>query len=76
MQDDLYTVAEGNGLSLHSGFPNPALEQYRQGTRLALNLNELLIKRPSSTYLFRINGHTWADQGMYDGDVIVVDRAR
>jgi len=76
MQDDLHPVAEGDGVSVHSGFPNPALEQRQRGTRLALDLNQLLVKRPSSTYLFRMNGHTWADQGMYDGDIIVVDRAQ
>jgi SOS-response transcriptional repressor LexA len=25
--------------------------------------------------LFRIAGHSWADQGLFDGDVAVVDRA-
>lgn len=74
MHDDLQTVANGNGVSVHSGFPNPALEHRGQG-RLSLDLNQLLVQRPSSTYLFRIEGHHWADQGIYDGDVAVIDRA-
>lgn len=75
MQDDLQTLAGSDGVSVHSGFPNPALD--RRGTRqpLALDLNNLLVKRPSSTYLFRIAGHHWADQGIYDGDIAVIDRA-
>lgn len=75
MQDDLYTMAESDGVSIHSGFPNPGVERRQQGKRLALDLNQLLIKRPSSTYLFRIAGHSWADQGIYDSDIIIVDRA-
>lgn len=75
MRDDLPDMAGSDGVSVHSGFPNPALDQRGQGARLALDLNNLLIKRPSSTYLFRISGHRWSDQGIYDGDAAVVDRA-
>jgi DNA polymerase V len=68
------TLANSDGVSVHSGFPNPALDRRGQEQRLALDLNQLLIRHPSSTYLFRISGHLWADQGIYDGDVAVVDR--
>lgn len=74
MPDDLQTVADSDGVSVHSGFPNPALERRGQGS-LALDLNQLLVQRPSSTYLFRVAGHHWSDQGIYDGDVAVIDRA-
>lgn len=59
-------------VSRHKGFPNPAGEQ---GNHLALDLNQLLIKNPSSTFMFRINGHAYSDQGIYDGDLVVVNRA-
>lgn len=75
MQDDLQTVADGDGVSVHSGFPNPALDHRGDYKPLALDLNQLLVKRPSSTYLFRVAGHHWADQGIYDGDIAVIDRA-
>lgn len=77
MQDDIEIMApgQGDGVSVHSGFPNPALDQRGRGQPLALDLNQLLVRRPSSTYLFRVSGHHWADQGVYDGDVAVVDRA-
>lgn len=65
-----------DGVSIHTGFPNPALDRYDEpGPRLALDLNQLLIRRPSSTYFFRIAGHRWSDQGVYDGDIAIVDRA-
>ncbi len=75
MQDNLEIMAGGDGVSVHSGFPNPAAERRGQGPGLALDLNHLLVRQPSSTYLFRVEGHRWAGQGVYDGDVAVIDRA-
>jgi SOS-response transcriptional repressor LexA len=74
MQDDLQNLAPSDGVSVHSGFPNPALEHRGSGP-LTLDLNKLLIRRPPSTHMFRVSGHAWADQGIYDGDIAVVDRA-
>lgn len=76
MHDDIPDLADSasDGVSVHRGFPNPAADRRGQ-TRLSLDLNQLLVQRPSSTYLFRIAGHHWADQGIYDGDIAVIDRA-
>ncbi len=74
--DNLQTMASSDGVSAHRGFPNPGLEHRQAGSqKLSLDLNRLLIRQSSSTYLFRIEGHHWADQGIYDGDVAVIDRA-
>jgi len=75
MHDDLQTMAGGDGVSVHTGFPNPALERRGNSQPLALDLNRLLIRQASSTYLFRVAGHLWADQGIFDGDIAVIDRA-
>ena len=75
MNSDLQELAGGDGVSIHAGFPNPALDQIAPDAKPALDINKLLIRRPSSTYLFRIAGHQWSDQGIYDGDIAVVDRA-
>jgi SOS-response transcriptional repressor LexA len=77
MQDDLQTVANrgSDGVSVHAGFPNPALDQRGENRSLALDITSLLVRHPSSTYLFRINGHGWADQSVFDGDLAVVDRS-
>jgi hypothetical protein len=75
MQDDLQTMANSDGVSVHAGFPNPGMDQRGRGKPLALDINKILIRHPSSTYLFRISGHTWADQGVFDGDVAIIDRA-
>jgi DNA polymerase V len=72
MDDDIPAMAGSDGVSVHRGFPNSADDRSRD--RLALDLNRLLIRHPSSTYLFRIGGHRWAEQGIYDGDIAVIDR--
>jgi|GEM_PF-605145 len=61
----------GTVVNVHAGFPNPAAE--RSGS--PLSLDKLLIHHPSSTYFFRIRGHNWHDQGVYDGDLAIIDRA-
>jgi DNA polymerase V len=76
MDNDLQAMADSDGVSIHSGFPNPALDRRGQGPRLALDINQLLVRHPSSTYLFRISGHRWSDQGIYDGDIAVIDRSK
>ena len=75
--DDLETMALGNtdGVSIHAGFPNPAADRRQAGLRLSLDLNQYLIKHPSSSYIFRISGHHWSDQGVLDGDIAIIDRA-
>ncbi len=78
IMDDLQIMAHGDGsdgVSVHTGFPNPGIDQRGRGQPLALDINQLLVRHPSSTYLFRISGHHWADQGVFDGDIAVIDRA-
>jgi DNA polymerase V len=74
MDNDLAPMADSNALSIHNGFPNPALDKNPQSYRLSLDLNQVLIRHPSGTYLFRIKGHNWADEGIYDGDLAIIDR--
>lgn len=64
------TNPSADGVSIHTGFPNAATD-----TRLrSLDLNQLLISHPSSTFMFRIRGDQGITQGMFDGDIAVVDR--
>lgn len=73
MDNDSPALADSDGVSVHRGFPNSADD--RQRGQLALNLNQLLVRHPSSTFLFRIDGHHWTDQGIYEGDIVLVDRS-
>lgn len=60
-----------NGVSIHAGFPNPAADKSLGN----LDLHQLLVPRPSSTFLFRISGQQWQELGIFDGDIAVIDRA-
>jgi DNA polymerase V len=57
--------------SVVAGFPSPA-EQYLEP---ALDLNELLVKRPAATYFVRVQGDSMTGRGIHDGDLLVVDRS-
>jgi hypothetical protein len=62
---------EDDSIVVHAGFPNPATDK----SLVSLDLNQLLIQRPVSTYLFRISGNDWAGVGIFDQDIAIVDRA-
>ena len=53
------------------GFPSPA-DDYFEST---IDLNDLLINNPSSTFLIRANGNSMMDAGILDGDLLIVDRS-
>ena len=53
-----------------AGFPSPA-EDYVDGK---LDLNEHLIRRPAATYFVRVEGESMRDAGIFDGDLLIVDR--
>lgn len=57
--------------SVSAGFPSPA-DDYID---LKLDLNEYLIKRPSSTFLVRVSGQSMIKAGIHDGDLLTVDRS-
>lgn len=61
----------GQGVSVHTGFPNPAIDTSLKG----LDLNQLLIHNSVSTYLMRVSGDQWQDIGIFAGDIALVDRA-
>ena len=55
----------------HAGFPSPA-DDYKERP---LDLNELVVPHPVSTYFMRVEGDSMINTCIYSGDVIVVDRA-
>ena len=40
-----------------------------------LDLNALLVKRPAATYFVRVAGDSMDGAGIFDGDILVVDRS-
>lgn len=59
------------GTSIHAGFPNAADDARLQ----SLDLNQLLIPQPHSTFHFRIRGDSWQRYGVFDHDIALVDRS-
>jgi DNA polymerase V len=57
--------------AVSAGFPSPA-DDYID---VKLDLNEYLIKRPSSTFLVRVKGESMIKAGIHDGDLLTVDRS-
>lgn len=54
-----------------AGFPSPAddyIETY-------LDLNEKLVSNKEATFLLRVQGDSMQDVGIYEGDILIVDRS-
>lgn len=56
---------------IHAGFPSPA-----EGLiTLKLDLNRELIRNAASTFFARVSGCSMIDDGVDDGDLLVIDRS-
>jgi SOS-response transcriptional repressor LexA len=75
MEEELESLLDGEAVRVHAGFPNPAADRRGQHRALTLDFNQLLVQHPSSTYLFRISGSSWVEQGILSGDIAVINRA-
>jgi len=54
-----------------AGFPSPATDYIEDD----VDLNTHLIKNPPATFIIRVQGKSMSDVGIYDGDLLVVDRS-
>ena len=54
-----------------AGFPSPA-DDYAS---LKLDLNRELIKNPASTFYARVSGLSMVDEGINEGDLLVIDKS-
>jgi DNA polymerase V len=57
--------------AISAGFPSPA-EEYLE---LSLDLNKELIKHPASTFFGRVKGNSMQDAGIFDGDILIIDKS-
>ena len=57
--------------SVAAGFPSPADDYIDTG----IDLNEVLIRHPSSTFFLRVSGDSMTGAGIQHGDLLVVDRS-
>ena len=54
-----------------AGFPSPATDYIEDD----VDLNTHLIENPPATFIIRVQGKSMSDVGIYDGDLLVVDRS-
>ena len=54
-----------------AGFPSPAEDL---GAR-RIDLTQMLVVHAQATYLLRASGHSMVEAGIFDNDIMVVDRA-
>jgi DNA polymerase V len=67
---------ERNEIPLYSsrpqaGFPSPGDDQIEK----VLDINDLVVKHPASTFFVRVEGDSMEGAGIFSGDVLVVDRS-
>ncbi|GAB6260414.1 LexA family protein [Photobacterium sp. R1] len=56
--------------SVRCGFPSPA-----EGHEESLELMDYLVRHPNATFVLKAAGDSMTGAGIYDGDLLVVDRA-
>jgi len=57
--------------SVPAGYPSPISEQAKE----LVDINSHLMRNEIATYIFRFRGDAMIDAGIFDGDVLVVDRS-
>lgn len=56
---------------IKAGFPSPAQDYLEQ----TIDLNKELIRHPASTFYGRVVGNSMRDEGIEDGDILVIDKS-
>ena len=56
---------------IKAGFPSPA----QDFMDLAIDLNKELVRHPASTFYGRVRGDSMQDAGVYDGDILIIDKS-
>jgi DNA polymerase V len=64
---ELPVISEG----ISAGFPSPALDFID----LTIDMNKHLVKHPATTFYGRVKGQSMRDAGIFDGDLLVIDKS-
>lgn len=56
---------------IRAGFPSPAQDYISE----SIDLNRTLIKHPASTFYAKVSGDSMCDEGITEGDILIVDRS-
>ena len=58
-------------VGISAGFPSPADDFIE----LTIDLNKHLIKHKDSTFFAKVKGHSMRNAGIFDGDLLVIDKS-
>ena len=56
---------------IRAGFPSPAQDYMEQ----AIDLNKEIVKHPASTFYGRVVGDSMKEEGIEEGDILVIDKS-
>lgn len=56
---------------IQAGFPSPAQDYIDE----SIDLNRELIKHPAATFFGRVSGDSMIDEGIAEGDILVIDKS-
>ena len=59
------------GSRIQAGFPSPAQGYFSED----IDLNKELVPSPASTYCAEVTGDSMKDCGIFDGDLLIVDKS-
>lgn len=65
------TIESPSLLSAQCGFPSPALDYSAE----EISIYDLVVRNPDATILVRAAGDSMMDAGIFEGDLLVVDRS-
>lgn len=58
-------------VGISAGFPSPADDFIE----LTIDLNRQFIKNKDTTFFARVKGHSMKNAGIYDGDLLIIDKS-
>ena len=58
-------------VGISAGFPSPADDFIE----LTIDLNSYLVKHRDTTFFAKVKGHSMKNAGIYDGDLLVIDKS-
>lgn len=56
---------------IRAGFPSPAQDYMQQ----AIDLNKEIVRHPASTFYGRVVGDSMKEEGIEEGDILVIDKS-
>jgi DNA polymerase V len=73
--EEIYSAGKKTALTTQRVPHTSGLDPGRHQVEKSMDLNEELIRNRAATYFFRMKGDAMRDAGIFEGDILVVDRS-